>query len=94
MNLVTSREFRIQNKKILINESQFIQSFTSLKKQIVYERILVSYWSVVFYERSFLLWKRQKIRFQTKMEDLSVEVYGENGAYYKVCRLWSTLNCL
>lgn len=29
--------------------------------------------------------------FQTKMEDLSVEVYGENGAYYKVCKLWSTL---
>lgn len=42
-----------------------------------------------FYERSFSLWKRQ-IRFQTKMEDLSVEVYGENGAYYKVCKLWST----
>lgn len=29
-------------------------------------------------------------KFQTKMEDLSVEVYGENGAYYKVCKLWST----
>lgn len=25
------------------------------------------------------------------MEDLSVEVYGDNGAYYKVCKLWSTL---
>lgn len=44
----------------------------------------------ILYEHSFSLRKRQ-IRFQTKMEDLSVEVYGDNGAYYKVCKLWSTL---
>ncbi|CAH0583287.1 unnamed protein product [Chrysodeixis includens] len=36
----------------------------------------------ILYEHSFSLRKRQ-IRFQTKMEDLSVEVYGDNGAYYK-----------
>lgn len=40
----------------------------------------------ILYEHSFSLRKRQ-IRFQTKMEDLSVEVYGDNGAYYKVCKL-------
>lgn len=56
----------------------------------VYAQILENDWLVVSLRASFSLWKRQ-IRFQTKMEDLSVEVYGENGAYYKVCKSWSTL---
>lgn len=74
-----------------------LPAFFKSKLNIVYVEILVNDWFAVSLRASFLLWKRQ-IRFQTKMEDLSVEVYGENGAYYKVCKLWSTtelyINCV
>lgn len=54
------------------------------------QEYLITIGRPVLAEHSFSLRKRQ-IRFQTKMEDLSVEVYGDNGAYYKVCKLWSTI---
>lgn len=50
------------------------------------QEYLITIGRPVLAEHSFSLRKRQ-IRFQTKMEDLSVEVYGDNGAYYKVCKL-------
>lgn len=60
------------------------EKYKMLSMGIVYGLIRDADWFSGFAQRS-LHSENAKIRFQTKMEDLSVEVYGDNGAYYKVC---------